>query len=105
MLFLQLARIARSLALVRAGSSSAARMAMIAITTRSSMRVKAYGVQVLPELFGVRFSMAVFLIRFAHDKKALGRAALDVGHLDDPVGENERIGSSRPKGRWQRSVC
>src|SRR2546430_416102 len=40
MLLRQEARRARSFALLNAGNSSAARMAMMAMTTRSSMRVK-----------------------------------------------------------------
>src|SRR6266851_9770 len=40
-LFKHWTRLARSLALARTGSSIAARMAMMAITTRSSMRVNA----------------------------------------------------------------
>ena len=40
-LFTQAIRSARSLALLKAGSSSAARIAMIAITTSSSISVKA----------------------------------------------------------------
>ena len=41
MLLLQAARLARSFALARAGKSIAARMAMIAMTTKSSISVKA----------------------------------------------------------------
>src|SRR6266576_2722055 len=104
MLFLQLARIARSFALVSAGSSSAARMPMIAITTSSSMRVKARSVQGFTKSLGVGFSMAVFLFRFVHDKKATGRARIHVGHLDDPVGEHERVGQFGPKSGRQHCV-
>jgi hypothetical protein len=52
----------RSLALVRAGSSSAARMAMIAIHYQQfDMKVKARSVQLFLKSIPARFSIAVFL--------------------------------------------
>src|ERR1700722_11268149 len=63
-LLMHLVRMARSLALARAGRSMAARMAMMAMTTRSSIRVKA--VLLAPgALAGITFAaLLVFITRF-----------------------------------------
>src|SRR3954466_1899963 len=61
-LFTQLIRWARALALARAGRSKPARMAMMAMTTNSSMRVKAFFRSVMCLIFRFLWVLAADFI-------------------------------------------
>src|SRR5262245_41482246 len=97
-LLTQPVRLARSLALDKAGSSIAARIAIMAMTTSSSMRVKAYferGVK--------RTRLAIdFIVGsgcFDCDVISAGLAGHRIGHFDRAVGgEHEAIGEGGPGG-------
>ena len=91
---------ALSLALAKAGKSSAARMAMMAITTSSSIRVNANSLRGSPDFTVKILSIGGRLRWFDRDEDLARPSGLDViGHSRQTTGvQHQRIGKFGPQG-------
>src|SRR6266576_5266345 len=98
MLFLQLTRLAFSFAPASAGSNIAARMAMMAITTSSSINVNASGLRERIADGNKSSCMLCLLFRFRHDEEAVRRCGVQVRDPHDAIGERQGIGQLCPLG-------
>src|SRR5437773_12552807 len=87
-LLVQLIRCARALARASAGNNMAARMAMIAMTTNNSMRVKA---PILLRRFFIRFLRFLFLVVVNRPRTLLEPFTVSTGfgkYLSNPDAKN-----------------
>src|SRR5262245_19175520 len=91
-----------SLARPKAGKSSAANTLMTAMTTRSSMRVKAYG-RSAGALARVFMERPLLLLRTARNDELQGQAGRAV-HCPPPGNEYGAHGSARPTFRFMKNL-
>src|SRR2546422_11306393 len=98
-LFLQFVRLAHSLALTSAGRRREARIAMIAMTTSSSIRVKARNTDLgISDFMNQAFASRASLVQFIdHKKVPWGRACIQIHYLNRAVGEHEAVRKPCPK--------